>query len=46
MKKNNLKISVESDFNAKIISDKIKKFKEKKTYLILKIITLKILILI
>ena len=30
MKKNNLKISIESDFNAKIISDKIKKFRIKK----------------
>ena len=36
MKKNNLKISVESDFNAKIISDKIKKFRIKKNLLDIK----------
>ena len=31
MKKNSLKISIESDFNAKIILDKIKKFRINKT---------------
>ena len=36
MRKNNLKISVESDFNAKIIEDKIKKFRIKKNLIDIK----------